>query len=945
MKINKLNLKNCGNFDDITYNFSEGFNIICGDNETGKTTTQTAIIDAIFGSIEKENYNLVHSNEQMEINFDITEENQHFSFSQKNNFSQIAQSGQEKKFNTRKAFEGKFIPNGVTKQFYKNIFGLNHQRLRDESKALFHNDSNITNLLFGAMSGSEILNNLSSSLEKNADNLLKTKGDEPRISYIVSKITQLKKDINDNRFDTTFYSQKSDEIKNLEEEIKNLDEKEKQLKEKQSNLTSLLSNADKYFNKIDLEEKLKNTPKLIETSEKLNAWKRDYYEYKDFQTSIITLKNEIEKNKEVLSKINVDEDILNHKEYIENLYKDLSLITDNKEKLTNLKKEIEDLKAKIQDSLKNLKIKKDFKPITADDLNKIANSKNIDKELENLIKSFELNLSNNIPTNIDTNKIDEFKTLYKNFEDNIRQIKDQIKRLEEDNNRLNQKIEKNLEDIEVSNFESFKDIKNINWKILKEQIPTINDLNDKLIAEYEKSDKEFSSCVENILSNANKFAEQKIALETIKTNDEALKKLYQKEKENEDEIKNLMSSWNFFLEYSLNIDLSIEPILTIKEFDSWNHKREQTLNQISNQKELEKYLEDIKNKIESFESEFKVLLDNLKISKTLEELKDILENAILNKASKDTLYNSINTANINLETKQVELEEQKLKLQKDLPDSLKSITLEEVLEEIEKTISYNKTKVDLEDIKIDENILDDIKKYEKKEDIDSEVKNNLKELEENETALEKNKEELNEKNIQIKDLLDKDEKISLNKQKIVSLKEQLKDLIDEYLKLKISSQVIPILINELSKENQDEIINLTKGYFKTITNGFYEDLEIENNCFVGIRKNSKSNLSVDNILAHDIYDEKIRDEKIRVAHTKMSEGTRDQLFLSLRLAFISLFNEKSEKTLPFLVDDIFINFDEDRIKSGLKLLKEFSNTTQVIFFTHSKRVEELSKNI
>lgn len=77
----------------------------------------------------------------------------------------------------------------------------------------------------------------------------------------------------------------------------------------------------------------------------------------------------------------------------------------------------------------------------------------------------------------------------------------------------------------------------------------------------------------------------------------------------------------------------------------------------------------------------------------------------------------------------------------------------------------------------------------------------------------------------------------------------------------------------------------------------------------------------------------------------MSEGTRDQLFLSLRLAFISLFNSKSQKKLPFLVDDIFINFDEDRIKSGLKLLKEFSNTTQVIFFTHSKRVEELSKNI
>lgn len=940
MKIKKLNLKNCGNFNDITYDFNDDFNLICGDNETGKTTTQNAIIDAMFGSIEKDNYNLVHSNEQMEINFEIEDENNTFQFSQKNSFSQITQRGEAKEFNTRKAFEEKFIPNGVTKQFYQNIFGLNHQRLRDESKALFHNDSNITNLLFGAMSGSEILNNLPSELEKKADNLLKTKGDEPRISYIVKQITQLKKEINENRFDNSLYIQKSDEIKNLESEIEELNKKDKELNDNQEHLKSLLSNADNYFNKTGLEEQLKNAPKWIETSEKLNAWKSDYNEYIKFQTSIKTLREQIDKNKEELSKINVNEDILNHKEDIENLYKDLSLITENKKNLKDLEENIEDKKADIQDSLKKLKIKKDFKPITANDLNKIANSTNIDKELENLIKSLELNLSNNIPTNIDTTKIDEFKNTFKNFEDDIRKIKDEIKRLEDEKNRLNQKIEKNLEDIKVSDFESFKDRKNSNWKVLKEQIPAINDLNDKLIADYEKSDKEFSSCVENILLNANKFAEQKVALETIKTNDKELNNLYQKENDLEDKLKNLISSWNSFLEDSLNIDLSIEPILTIKEFDSWNSKREQTLNQISNQKELEKNLEDIKNKIESFNSKFEVLLENLKSSKTLEELKKDLESAILNKASKDTLNNNINNANCDVETKQEELEKQKQNLQKELPDSLKSIALEEVLQEIEKTISYNKTKADFENIKIDETILNHLKKYEKKEEIVNEDEKNEKEIEENKTSLEEKKTTLNQKNIEIKDLLDKDEKIILNNQEIVSLKEQLKDMVEEYLKLEISSQTIPILINELSKENQDEIINLAKGYFLTITNGFYKDLEIENNCLVGIRKKSNSKVSDDNILAHDISD-----EQIRVEHTKMSEGTRDQLFLSLRLAFISLFNSKSQKKLPFLVDDIFINFDEVRIKLGLKLLKEFSKTTQVIFFTHSKRVEELSKNI
>ena len=457
MKIKKLNLKNCGNFNDITYDFNDDFNLICGDNETGKTTTQNAIIDAIFGKINKETYSLVHSSEQMEINFDIEEENQHFSFSQKNNFSQKTQRSEAKEFNTRKAFEDKFIPNGVTKEFYQNIFGLNHQRLRDESKALFHNDSNITNLLFGAMSGSEILNNLPSELEKKADNLLKTKGDEPRISYIVSQITQLKKEINDNSFDTTFYIQKSDEIKNLESEIEELNKKEIELKNKQKHLTSLLSNADIYFNKTGLEEKLKNAPKWTESSENLNVWKNNYNEYVKSQTSIKTLEDQIDKNKEELLKIVVDENILNHKEDIENLHRDLSLITENKKNLKDLEENIEDKKADIQDSLKKLKIKKDFKTITASDLNTIAKSNNLEKDLENLIKSLESNLSNNIPTNIDTTKIDEFKTSFKKVEDDINETKKERKKLEEEINSLKQIIENNLEDIKVSDFELYKD--------------------------------------------------------------------------------------------------------------------------------------------------------------------------------------------------------------------------------------------------------------------------------------------------------------------------------------------------------------------------------------------------------------------------------------------------------------------------------------------------------
>lgn len=65
----------------------------------------------------------------------------------------------------------------------------------------------------------------------------------------------------------------------------------------------------------------------------------------------------------------------------------------------------------------------------------------------------------------------------------------------------------------------------------------------------------------------------------------------------------------------------------------------------------------------------------------------------------------------------------------------------------------------------------------------------------------------------------------------------------------------------------------------------------------------------------------------------MSEGTRDQLYLALRLAALELHLEQAEP-LPFIADDLFVNFDDARAKAGLQALAELSRRTQVIFLSH-----------
>ena len=76
----------------------------------------------------------------------------------------------------------------------------------------------------------------------------------------------------------------------------------------------------------------------------------------------------------------------------------------------------------------------------------------------------------------------------------------------------------------------------------------------------------------------------------------------------------------------------------------------------------------------------------------------------------------------------------------------------------------------------------------------------------------------------------------------------------------------------------------------------------------------------------------------------MSEGTRDQLFLALRLAALELQLEQS-LPLPFIADDLFINYDDGRAKAGLEALSKLSEMTQVIFLSHHEHLVPVAQSV
>lgn len=75
----------------------------------------------------------------------------------------------------------------------------------------------------------------------------------------------------------------------------------------------------------------------------------------------------------------------------------------------------------------------------------------------------------------------------------------------------------------------------------------------------------------------------------------------------------------------------------------------------------------------------------------------------------------------------------------------------------------------------------------------------------------------------------------------------------------------------------------------------------------------------------------------------MSEGTRDQLYLALRLAALDL-RRGAGVDLPTILDDVLMTSDDARAGLMLQALAGFANGGQVIVFTHHQHLVDIARS-
>jgi len=153
---------------------------------------------------------------------------------------------------------------------------------------------------------------------------------------------------------------------------------------------------------------------------------------------------------------------------------------------------------------------------------------------------------------------------------------------------------------------------------------------------------------------------------------------------------------------------------------------------------------------------------------------------------------------------------------------------------------------------------------------------------------------------------------------------EMREVAERYVRVRSAATLLQWAIDRYRREKQAPLLKRAGQVFATLAGGSFSDLRVEFDehdraQLVGLRPNGDS---------------------VRVSG--MSTGTADQLYLALRVASVEDYLDRAN-ALPFVADDLFINFDDARAAAGFEVLGQLSRKTQILFFTHHRHLVEIAQ--
>jgi uncharacterized protein YhaN len=167
------------------------------------------------------------------------------------------------------------------------------------------------------------------------------------------------------------------------------------------------------------------------------------------------------------------------------------------------------------------------------------------------------------------------------------------------------------------------------------------------------------------------------------------------------------------------------------------------------------------------------------------------------------------------------------------------------------------------------------------------------------------------------------EKLLIQQETLEINKQNLKECAQQWCKAKIALFMLDAAKSQYEETRQPRVLQAAKKVFSEITEGRYPKI---------IKSIDDDEIRIEN---------KTGDRK---KVTEMSRGTREQLYLSMRLGLIEEYESRSEP-LPIVMDDVLVNFDDPRKARVIEMLKHFAKSRQIIVLTcHQSSLQDYIKS-
>lgn len=375
--------------------------------------------------------------------------------------------------------------------------------------------------------------------------------------------------------------------------------------------------------------------------------------------------------------------------------------------------------------------------------------------------------------------------------------------------------------------------------------------------------------------------------------------------DNNEELIKYINQYRMFKKYEEKMLIRIEEkkkILSGNNYDDISRKYKKnnemikSLIRISGCKNVNEIIENIDN-YTKIKSEMDV------INEKIFDIKKIIESLNLDIQKKEYLLKDkikiIGVQDIELLDLDIFIKEYRMKLRKlqELNNNLKSI--EKTYSVLIKDRDINEIRESLKELINNQ----DYCSYETEEEIDKEEKVKSKEL----IQCEKD----------IKDIENKINSRMIGKRSLVQIEEDIKKVSDqkdrckkELTSIDLAMETLKESMNEVRRTVGPALNESVSNIFGDLTDNKYEEIKVDSNYDMLVR--SKNNLFKGNYL---------------------SNGTYDQLYLSLRIALIELLFKDEKCSL--ILDDAFVQYDDKRRERALMTIYEKIRGQILVFTCHT----------